>query len=434
MKNLTGYYFFLIIILIQVLLPEAISAKEYAPEDMPNVQLTDRREYISDPDHLLSESTRNRVNAMLMDLRRKTSAEVVVAIPSEIGDTDIETWSEKLFTSWGIGKKDVDNGILIVISPESRKARIQTGYGTEGALPDISCANIIGRAIIPNMRDDNLDAAVEQSVEMVSGALTDPAVAEEIRSSEADNYSGNIDTLSPEVILNFIYFVAGCILLAGIFIFCRRLLRSRHLPDNYDKAMLWRDSIRTFILITIFSAGTALPLLLLAIFLYRNFRTRPRLCSTCGAKMKRLDEEHDNELLSASQDFEEKLDTIDYDVWECPSCGTIERYAFKKKQQRYQECPACHTVAMRLASTRTITPATTRHSGLGAKIYECEFCHHRKQENYVIPKKEDGAALAAGLAAGAMSGRGGNGGFGGGGFGGGFGGGATGGGGASGGW
>lgn len=156
--------------------------------------------------------------------------------------------------------------------------------------------------------------------------------------------------------------------------------------------------------------------------------------------MHRLNEEEDNALLTPSQDFEEKLKTVDYDVWECPSCGTVERLPFKAKQMKYSPCPSCGTVAMCLSGTRTIQPATTRSEGTGVKVYECKFCHHKEERPYVIPKKEDpaAAALAAGAILGSMNGRrgrrGGGGGFGGGGFGGGFGGGSTGGGGASGGW
>ena len=81
-----------------------------------------------------------------------------------------------------------------------------------------------------------------------------------------------------------------------------------------------------------------------------------------------------------------------------------------------------------------VKPSTTRSEGQGVKIYECKFCHHRKDEPYRIPRKEDpAAAVAAAAVIGSAMGRG-RGGGGGGGFGGGFGGGATGGGGAGGSW
>lgn len=404
-------------------------ADEYTPEMMPNVNLQNRYEYVSDPGNMLSPEVRDAVNRQLWNLRQATSVEAVVALPPSIGDIPIEEWSERLFTSWGIGKKDKDNGILLVIAPEQRRARIQTGYGIEGVLPDIACKNIINRAIVPNMQNGNLDAAVADATSMITQALSDPAAAEELRSAEPDDF-GAFDALSADVIWRFVRIVAACAFTFCMALFFYYLTKSRKKTDNYHKAIMWRDSLPTFGWISLFSIGTGLLFFLLALWLYRSYRTRRRHCSTCGTRMNRLGEQEDNELLSDSQDFEEKLDTIDYDVWECPKCGTVERYAYKKNQQKYTECPACHTVAMCLISTRTLVPATTRHVGTGEKIYECRFCHHQKRQQFVIPKKESAAPYIAGAALGAMSGHRG----GGGGFGGGFGGGSTGGGGASGGW
>ncbi|MDE6028299.1 MAG: TPM domain-containing protein, partial [Muribaculaceae bacterium] len=153
---------FLLVFLISAVFP-TVAGEVYFPSSMPNVQLADRRQYISDPGNLLSPATTAEVNKRLYDLRQQTSAEVVVALPPNIGDIPIEEWSEQLFTSWGIGKKDKDNGLLLVIAPEQRKARIQTGYGVEGILPDIACKNIIGQEIVPAMREGDIDAAVNNA-------------------------------------------------------------------------------------------------------------------------------------------------------------------------------------------------------------------------------------------------------------------------------
>ncbi|MDE6297745.1 MAG: TPM domain-containing protein [Muribaculaceae bacterium] len=429
----------LIILLLGVLLisVEAVSQKVYSPQDMPNVQVADRSQYISDPGNLLSAETKEMVNHRLADLRQQTTAEIVVALPPDIGDTPIEEWSEQLFTLWGIGKSDKDNGLLIVIAPEQRKARIQTGYGMEGVLPDISCKNIIGKAIVPAMREGDIDAAVNNSTTLIAEAVTDPAVAEELRSDEADNYEGAMNTISSETIWGFIRIVSWCVFLFALFCFCRDLYTGRKL-DNYRKAMLWREHLPTFFWCSLLSMGAGLIFFILAFWFYRSIRTKKRKCPTCGHKMRRLNEEEDNVLLTPSQDFEERLKTVDYDVWECPECGTVERLPFKAKQLRYTPCPSCGTIAMGLSGSRVLVPPTTRSAGQGVKTYECKFCHHREEKPYIIPKKDDGAAAA--LAAGAILGsmgsgrRGGGGGFGGGGFGGGFGGGSTGGGGASGGW
>ncbi|MCM1368904.1 MAG: TPM domain-containing protein [Candidatus Amulumruptor caecigallinarius] len=412
------------------------SAQVMKPEDMPNVNIADRREYVSDPTNILSPETREAINRQLYNLRLQTTAEVAVAIPPSIGDMPIEEWSEKLFTSWGIGKSDKDNGALLVLVPNDHLVRIQTGYGMEGVLPDISCANIIGRAVIPNMKENNPDAAVREAVGMMAQAIRDPAAARELKSKQADNFSGGLETLSPDVIWGFVRIIAGVMFAVGLCLFIYDCINSRKRRNNHDKSLMWRNHLIPFFWIGVFSLGLGLIFFILALIMYRTIRTKRLKCPTCGGKMHRLSEDEDNQLLSDSQDLEERLNTVDYDVWECDKCGTVERFPYPAKQTKYTECPACHTIARTLVEDRITRQPTVRTYGEGVKIYECLFCHHRDDKPYRIEKKEDAsAAIAAAAILGAAAGRGSRGGgFGGGSFGGGFGGGSTGGGGASGGW
>lgn len=407
-------------------------AQVFTPSEMPNVQLRDRSQYVSDPANLLPADVKAEVNRRLAELRSRTSVEAVVALPPDIGDIEPVEWCEQLFTDWGIGKSDKDNGVLLMISPDSRCAFIMPGYGAEGVLTDIACKKIINNEIIPAMQDDDLPAAVLAATDKIYGALTDPVVAEELRSEEADNFAGAIDSLDPKVIWTFVKWVATVMFLFALFCFISDCVKSRRLGSNFSKAMMWRAHRTPYIWLSALSLGLALPFLLLAMWKYRRWRTRPLRCGTCGAKMHRLPEDKDNELLSPSQDLEERLNTVDYDVWECPECGTIERFPYKVRQVRYTECPACHTVAMSLESDRLVRPATTRTEGYGVRTYSCKFCGHHTDKGYKIPRKEDPvAALAAAAVLGSAASRGGGGG---GSFGGGFGGGSTGGGGAGGSW
>lgn len=428
----------IILLCITLVMPvAAIAEKIYAPADMPNVQVANRSEYVSDPGNLVSASTKRQVNESLAEIRRQTTCEVVVAVPPSIGDAEPAEWSEQLFTLWKIGKKDKDNGVLIMISPDSHAWQIMTGYGTEGVLPDIACATIGRRTIVPEMRDnDDLDAAVASSVKLVGEALTDPAVAEELRSSQADYGDGDIEPLDEEVFFYFFLVVSGAMCVASLIVFCHDWWVNRR-RDRFYKAEAWRKHIPLYLIMGVISFGPGLIFALLAWIKYRLARVMPRKCDTCGAKMHRLPEDKDNEYLTDSQDFEENLNTVDYDVWECPKCGTVERFPFKVKQTKYTECPQCHTIAMTEIRDNVIVPATTRHAGEGEKVYECKYCHHQHRKRYTIPRKEDASAavLGAAIGAAAASGRRGGGGFGGGGFGGGgFGGGMTGGGGAGGRW
>ncbi len=421
-----------LLIIAAMLLALCTGAQTYSPGDMPNVQIANRGEYVSDPAGLLSPEVKAQVNRRLYELRKKTSVEMVVAIPPEIGDWSAQEWCVKLFSDWGIGKSDKDNGVLVMVSPDSRTAFIMPGYGAEGVLTDIACKKIIETAIKPAMIDGDLDAAVNNSTSLIVSALEDPAVADELRSEEADNLGDTLTTMDPEVIWKFVRVVAGIMYMFGLAMFVYDCVISRRRKSNYSKAEMWRSHLTTYFWVGVLSLGAGLMLFLAAFIIYRRWRTRRVKCQTCGANMKRLSEDKDNELLDDSQDLEEQLGTVDYDVWECPSCGTVERFPFKVRQRKYTECPACHTVAMSLECDAIVKPATTRTEGQGVKVYECKFCHNRRNEPYRIPRKDDPVAAAAAAAVlGSALGRGG----GGGGFsGGGFGGGSTGGGGAGGSW
>ena len=413
---------------------DKIEAQSFDPKEMVNPNIADRRVYVADPAGLVGSAAIQKANGELYDLRLKTGAEVVVAVVPSLGDKTIEEFSEELFTSWGIGKSDKDNGVLVVIAPNEKKVRIATGYGMEGILPDITAKKIIDKTVVPNMREGNLDGAVTAVSTELYSILTNPEYAEEIKSSRGEAWNeAQGDDITTEDLINFALIIAFSLFGVAIVLYVIDSGKSKK-KDRYQQALYWHDKKPTYIFLAIGSLGLGLIPLLLVQRKYKRSRNKPIQCPVCNTRMEKLNEEEDNNYLNPSQDFEEKLNTVDYDVWKCPRCSTIEKYPFRTHQKQYEECPRCHTVAMTLVRDHTLTPATTRRVGMGEKVYECKFCHHQDHRRYTIPRKEDGtgAALVAGGILGSM-GRGGGSGFGGG-MGGGFGGGSTGGGGASGSW
>lgn len=424
------------VILAMLALCLCAQGRVYRPSDMANPNVADRRAYVADPGTMMSPQAKARVNARLNALRDSTTCEVAVAVVPDMGDMEIEEYTRRLFDQWGVGKADRDNGVLVVIAPEQRRVRIEPGYGAEGVLPDIACARIIDQAVVPAMRRGDLDAAVDNATAMIAAALSDPAVAAELRSDQPDRRQGEAP-LSKDELMEALTWFGGAMFVAVAVWFCICLWRSRKCRGRYVRALFWRRQQWVMWLGAALSLGTGIVFALLTWFLYRVNRNRSIRCDNCGTRMKRLGEKEDNLYLTPSQDLEERLNTIDYDVWKCPKCGEVERFPYKVNQMKYTECPNCHTVAMHLKYDRTVVPPTTRQTGVGEKVYECEYCHHNRRDRYTIAKRPDPAAVAAAAALGAAASRhrgGGGGGFGGGGFGGGFGGGSSGGGGASGGW
>jgi uncharacterized protein len=123
--------------------------------------------------------------------------------------------------------------------------------------------------------------------------------------------------------------------------------------------------------------------------------------------MHRLDEGHDNTALDAGQQLEEKLGSVDYDVWQC-SCSQLLVIPFKKIMSGFHECPACHYRTEK--STRhTITPATTVTAGLAEDVHICLACNAERRVKVSLP------IIAASSSSSSSSGGGGGGGDGGGG-------------------
>lgn len=84
-----------------------------------------------------------------------TSTQIAVVTIASTGDYAIEEVSLEILRTWGVGNKEKDNGIVILAAIQDRNIWIATGYGVEGAVPDITAKNIIENDILPRFREGN---------------------------------------------------------------------------------------------------------------------------------------------------------------------------------------------------------------------------------------------------------------------------------------
>lgn len=85
---------------------------------------------------------------------------VVVTVPS-LGGHTIEDYGLHLGRTWGIGRKDYNDGVLLIVAPNERKVRIEVGYGLEKALTDDEAAAIIDDDILPAFRKGTMPEGIE---------------------------------------------------------------------------------------------------------------------------------------------------------------------------------------------------------------------------------------------------------------------------------
>ncbi|MGA4815109.1 TPM domain-containing protein [Pseudomonas aeruginosa] len=90
------------------------------------------RSGVVDATHTLDEATRQRLVEKLEALERRRGAQIAVVMLPTTGTLDIEAFSDKLFQAWKLGRKAVDDGLLLVVAKDDRRMRIEVGYGLEG--------------------------------------------------------------------------------------------------------------------------------------------------------------------------------------------------------------------------------------------------------------------------------------------------------------
>ena len=167
----------------------AAETKQYTIDDVPNVRLSDVRQYVTDPSAILYATARDSINAILGRLEKSTGIETAVVMLTSIGDEDIFDFGHELFRKWGIGKKKSDNGLLILFVMDQKKVRFTTGYGIEGTMTDAMSKRIQTTLMIPRFRNGNWDGGMVSGVRAVAKTLDGSMQAEE------DNGEDDISTI-----------------------------------------------------------------------------------------------------------------------------------------------------------------------------------------------------------------------------------------------
>lgn len=126
---------------------------------------------VSDRAHLLRPDVERRLTARLATIEAKTSDQlVVVTVPSLEGHSILEA-AVRMGRCWGVGRKGIDNGVLLLVAPAERQTRIDVGYGLEGLLKDEVAGAIIREAMLPAFRQGRFEEGIEAGTERIATVL-----------------------------------------------------------------------------------------------------------------------------------------------------------------------------------------------------------------------------------------------------------------------
>lgn len=158
---------------------------------------------VTDLTGTLSAPEQAALDRQLAELEARKGSQIAVLIVPTVRPEAIEQFAMRVAESWKLGRKGVDDGILLLVAKEDREVRIEVGYGLEGAIPDATANRVIDEFILPRFRAGDFAGGISAGVERLVGLIEGEPLPEPQHTTPD---SAGIETLLPLV---FVLSMAG---------------------------------------------------------------------------------------------------------------------------------------------------------------------------------------------------------------------------------
>lgn len=168
-------------LILGLILSACIHAK---PIDIPALQSR-----VMDLTQTLGSEQQSELESKLSALEQAKGSQLAVLIVATTGEETIEQYGIRVVDAWQLGRKGVDDGVLLLIAKDDRTVRIEVGRGLEGALPDVIASRIIRDTIVPAFKAGDFVGGVNVGVEQISAVIQGEALPETKvqRASQSDS-------------------------------------------------------------------------------------------------------------------------------------------------------------------------------------------------------------------------------------------------------
>lgn len=392
-------------ILLLCLICPVLVVGQHTVNSIPNPQKQDVSYFVSNPDGILSQYMVDSLNSQLYRLQKDTKAEVAVVAVNSIGDKDIKVFAIELFNDWGVGKKEFDNGLLILFVTDQRKITFEVGYGLEGALPDALCKRIQENYMVPYFGNGDLNKGFAEGLIQVDKIIRQEPVPDDLKS----------ETIYKKIIDYALIYVLLTLIQIGIVYLIVWTFRRKFNMTNIQKCKKIKK--RTYILMVfmfLFESiflpiifirylackETIFPLLsilystnIIFAYLYGRIQQKkvmndPVLCEKCQNSINYFEGKDAFVFLREKQIFEMSIKSIIYTVFKCPYCEYFKIMP-EVIWSKYTYCPACNTKALYVTRREEVKPPTYNESGLEYIYKECLYCKKKYRDSKVIRRLED---------------------------------------------
>uniref|UniRef100_UPI000B12603C TPM domain-containing protein n=1 Tax=Xanthomonas citri TaxID=346 RepID=UPI000B12603C len=152
-----------------LLLPASLLAQELAA--IPSL-----RSPVVDVTGTLDAGQIQQLEQQALALQQRKGAQLQILIVPTTQPEAIEQYTQRVFDQWKIGRKGVDDGVLLLVAKDDRRVRIQPGYGLEGAIPDITANRIIQEYLAPRFREGDYAGGIAAATATLAGLIEGEAL------------------------------------------------------------------------------------------------------------------------------------------------------------------------------------------------------------------------------------------------------------------
>lgn len=129
--------------------------------------------YVTDTAHLLTAEQKRSLEAKLAGFEEKYGSQIAVIIVPSTNGEPIEDYAHRVGDNWKLGRKDVGDGLLLIVAVNDHRIRIDVMRALEGAIPDVAASRIITDVMAPNFRQNNYYQGISQALDKVFTLIED---------------------------------------------------------------------------------------------------------------------------------------------------------------------------------------------------------------------------------------------------------------------
>ena len=195
------------ILLSAVLLILSLSVSAFAAKNTPYPPPT-QSFFVNDFADCISDADEQKMQSMAEELYKKTGAQVVCVTVNNLDGKDVRDYALGLGREWGIGSKNDNNGVLLLLAVDDRQVDIEVGYGLEGTLTDGKTGRILANYAIPYLKSDDFSTGLREAFSALIGeTATEYGVEINGSSLAPDEDEDEEYESSKAVIIDFIIFI-----------------------------------------------------------------------------------------------------------------------------------------------------------------------------------------------------------------------------------